>query len=300
MRLEPVYKTSIWAGERLKKIRGLSEEGIGICREVCAYRGSENRIAEGQFQGWTINQVITAHHKELMGDDDTDQLVRVAYMDTVEDLSVQVHPGQRLAEKIGDYEKSESWYIVEADEGAYITAGIHTNDVERLRQEAEKGELESYLVRYPVKKGDFAMIPAGMVHACGKNMLALEIGSFGGITYRLYDYGRGRALDLDKSFEVLNPDLLCEIQHLQEKEENVRRQILQHNLFSVDVADINGCFDLESKNRYHIITCVEHTCSVWYQQEEYPLDYTQTLLIPAMCDKISIKGKARILISYRS
>lgn len=48
IKLEPVYKKSIWAGERLTKIRGLTASGIGISREVCAYQGSENVIAAGR------------------------------------------------------------------------------------------------------------------------------------------------------------------------------------------------------------------------------------------------------------
>ena len=106
IRLEPVYKKAIWAGERLKKIRGLQEDGIGICREVCAYKGSENRVEEGQFKGCRIDQVIADYRRELMGPDDSGQLVRVAYMDTREDLSIQVHPNEDQAERIGDFEKS--------------------------------------------------------------------------------------------------------------------------------------------------------------------------------------------------
>ena len=253
IRLEPVYKKAIWAGERLKKIRGLQEDGIGICREVCAYKGSENRVEEGQFKGCRIDQVIADYRRELMGPDDSGQLVRVAYMDTREDLSIQVHPNEDQAERIGDFEKSESWYILEADPGAYITAGVNCSDKATLRSAAESGDMEQYLVRIPVKAGDFAMIPAGLVHACGKNMLALEVGSFGGITYRLYDYGRGRPLDLDKGMEILDPSLRCELVHTQEKVPGVPRPLVRHRLFSADVLETN------SKTVYFILNLCQQT-----------------------------------------
>ena len=286
IRLEPVYKKAIWAGERLKKIRGLQEDGIGICREVCAYKGSENRVEEGQFKGCRIDQVIADYRRELMGPDDSGQLVRVAYMDTREDLSIQVHPNEDQAERIGDFEKSESWYILEADPGAYITAGVNCSDKATLRSAAESGDMEQYLVRIPVKAGDFAMIPAGLVHACGKNMLALEVGSFGGITYRLYDYGRGRPLDLDKGMEILDPSMRCELVHTQEKVPGVPRPLVHHRLFSADVLDVEGTWTLDGYEGYRVLCCVEGACRIIREGEEYPLPYTKTLLIPASCGPV--------------
>ena len=299
IRLEPVYKKAIWAGARLKKIRGLQEDGIGICREVCAYKGSENRVEEGQFKGCRIDQVIADYRRELMGPDDSGQLVRVAYMDTREDLSIQVHPNEEQAERIGDFEKSESWYILEADPGAYITAGVNCTDKATLRNAAESGDMEQYLVRIPVKAGDFAMIPAGLVHACGKDMLALEVGSFGGITYRLYDYGRGRPLDLDKGMEILDPSLRCELVHTQEKVPGVPRPLVRHRLFSADVLDVEGVWTLDGYEGYRILCCVEGACRIIWDGEEYPLPYTKTLLIPAGCGPVEIRGNARLLMAWK-
>ena len=68
-------------------IISLPEEGIGIAREVCAYKNSENLIAEGEYQGKSIKELIQEHHEELMGRDDSNQLIRAAYIDAIEDLS---------------------------------------------------------------------------------------------------------------------------------------------------------------------------------------------------------------------
>jgi mannose-6-phosphate isomerase len=300
LRLKPVYVKSIWAGSRLRSIRNLSEEGIGISREVCAYKNSENIIAEGEYVGKSIKELIDNNHKELLGDDPQDQLVRVAYIDAVEDLSIQVHPKEKYAKELKDYEKSESWYILEAEEGAYITAGVKINDKEILRQAAENGTLEQYIHRIPVKEGDFALIPAGMLHACGKNMLAIEIGSFGGITYRIYDYGRPRALDLDNSFLILDTALQCEIKHfplLKEPENRVQTGV-EHSLFHVDILDIAEEIEIKSDKYYYILTCVKGNCTIQYDKENYPLSYTETLLIPASTGAVTIKGHCRVLKSY--
>lgn len=143
------------------------------------------------------------------------------------------------------------------------------------------------------------MIPAGLVHACGKNMLALEVGSFGGITYRLYDYGRGRPLDLDKGMEILDPSLRCELVHTQEKVPGVPRPLVRHRLFSADVLDVEESWTLDGYEGYRILCCVEGACRIIREGEEYPLPYTKTLLIPASCGPVEIRGNARLLIAWK-
>jgi mannose-6-phosphate isomerase len=300
LRLKPVYVKSIWAGNRLQRIRNLPEEGIGISREVCAYKNSENIIAEGEYAGKSIKELIDNNHKELMGEGTNDQLVRVAYIDAIEDLSIQVHPKEEYAKELNDYEKSESWYILEAEEGAYITAGTVIEDKNLLRQAAENGTLEQYIRRIHVKEGDFALIPAGMLHACGKNMLAIEIGSFGGVTYRIYDYGRPRPLDLDKSFLILDTALQCGIKHfpLPEVPENNIQTGVEHELFHVDVLDISEEIKIKSGGFYYILTCVKGNCTVECDKESYSLAYTETLLIPASAGELKINGHCRLLKSY--
>lgn len=87
-----------------------------------------------------------------MGRDDSNQLIRAAYIDAIEDLSIQVHPKETDAAILGDYEKSESWYIVDAKEGASIVAGTTTTDKAVLKKAIEEGTLEKYIQRIPVKK----------------------------------------------------------------------------------------------------------------------------------------------------
>lgn len=300
LRLSPVYVKSIWAGERLYNIRGLQEEGIGIAREVCAYKGSENVIENGEYAGLSIKELIDHHHEELMGEDASTQLIRAAYIDAIEDLSVQVHPNEAYAKTVGDYEKSESWYIVEAEEGAYITAGTTIDDKEVLRKAAKDGTLEQYIKRIPVKKGDFALIPAGVLHACGKDMLAIEIGSFGGVTYRLYDYGRPRSLDLERGFEVLDPTLQCTMTShpIDQVRQNKTAVGVDHPLFHVDVIDIADEKEITTDGHYLVLVCVDGECTIEYEHEETLLSYTQTILIPASLERITIRGNARVLKGY--
>lgn len=148
-----------------------------------------------------------------MGNDPERQMVRVAFMDTAEDLSIQVHPDGAMAEVEGDFEKSESWYILEAAEGAYVTAR-HPGDGQGADQEGDP--------RGPAG-GASGPVSGENRRLCDdsgrdgsrlwKGLLALEVGSFGGTTYRLYDYGRGRGLNLEEGLLALKPQLKAGIDH---------------------------------------------------------------------------------------
>lgn len=307
---EPYYLSTIWAGSRLSQIRGLHPEPgkpYGIAREVCAYPGApSNKIAFGPYAGKTLSELIDEHHDEFMGDDPERQLIRMAYMDPVEDLSIQVHPDEAYARRVeDDREKSESWYILEADPGAYVVAGTTTDDVGVLRAAANRDEIDRYARKVPVSEGDFICISCGTMHACGKHMLAIEVGSFGGITYRICDYGRGRELHIDKAFDVLDCSLRPDPVHLGAFDvqgnggKSLSRPGVRHQLFASDVIDVRGSFDVQKGNHYEVVTAVKNGVTVIASGKRYELGYTYSIIIPACIGSYSIEGSGRVLRSYR-
>jgi len=301
--LAPYSVSAIWAGSRLSKIRGAHEAGqIGISREVCAYKGAENVVESGEFEGQSIRDVIENHTVPLMGGDISNQLIRIAYIDTVEDLSLQVHPVEEYARVVeDDYEKAEAWYILDCAEDAYVIAGTTISDADVLKEAALSGALESFMRRIPVKKGDFILIPAGLLHACGKDMLAIEIGSFGGITYRIYDFGRGRELDIEKGFDVLVAGLSAEKKSYPKesfKGDFKKMQGIAHPLFRSDVVDIKGSYKAEKGDYYTIVTVVEGMANLIAEGKNYYIPYTRSVIIPACIRKFEIVGECRILESY--
>lgn len=301
IRLNPVYKQALWADNYISEIRKLPEEKVGIAREVCAYKGSENVIGDGEFAGSKISDIIQSHHSELMGKDDSEQLIRCAYMSSAENLSVQVHMKHTDAEKVGDYEKSESWYVLRAGEGARIMVGVNTDDKDELRRAAENNYLEKYLITQEVREGDFVLIPAGMIHANGADMLVMEVGSYGGITYRLYDYNRGRELDVDRALEVCDTSLRATFTHhpIGKLDSNRIATGVDHSLFHTDVIDVYEEMEVSTEGRYNVLSCVKQSGVVICDGEEYPLNYMQTLLIPACVSSVMIKGACRVLRSYK-
>lgn len=126
------------------------------------------------------------------------------YIFTSEKLSVQVHPDDEAARERGLRRgKSECWYILDAEPGAVLGLGLKEEiSRESLRAAAEEGSIEPLMDWVPVATGDFHFVPAGTVHAIGAGIALLEFQQASDVTYRLYDYGRPRALHLDDAIAV--------------------------------------------------------------------------------------------------
>ncbi len=128
----------------------------------------------------------------------------VKYLFTSEKLSIQVHPNDRQARRVGlPHGKEESWFIVDAEPGALLGLGLKkTVSATKLKTAAILGEIENLIDWKPVKKGDFFHVPAGTIHAIGADVSLVEVQRNVDITYRLFDYGRPRELHLDEAIAV--------------------------------------------------------------------------------------------------
>jgi mannose-6-phosphate isomerase len=131
--------------------------------------------------------------------------VLVKFIFTSERLSVQVHPDDIYARKHEQScGKTEMWHILAAKPGASIAIGFRENvSKEQLRAAVADGSVTDLLNWIPVSAGQTYFTSAGIVHAIGAGVTLCEIQQNSDVTYRLYDYGRGRELHLDKGFEVL-------------------------------------------------------------------------------------------------
>lgn len=120
------------------------------------------------------------------------------WIDAADALSLQIHPRDDhpgLAED--EAGKPESWYIVEADEGAGLYLGLVPGVTRNAMAAAlEKGDgSAAELLRFvPVAPGDFFVLDPGMPHAIGAGITLVEpqFVSPGrrGVTYRYWDWDR--------------------------------------------------------------------------------------------------------------
>jgi mannose-6-phosphate isomerase len=128
----------------------------------------------------------------------------IKFLFTSDKLSVQVHPDDTYARREENSRgKTEMWHILSAQPDSTIALGfkeaLTTNEV---RHAIDQGALDAKLKMLPVKAGDTFFVEAGTVHAIGAGITLCEIQQNSDVTYRLYDYRRGRELHVEKGLAV--------------------------------------------------------------------------------------------------
>jgi mannose-6-phosphate isomerase len=128
----------------------------------------------------------------------------VKFLFANENLSVQVHPDDAYAQiHHGSPGKTEMWHVLAAQNGARIAAGfLEPVTADRFRAAAGDGTIIDLIEWFGAKAGDTFFIPAGTVHAIGAGLTICEIQQPSDITYRIFDYERGRELHLEHALAV--------------------------------------------------------------------------------------------------
>jgi mannose-6-phosphate isomerase len=128
---------------------------------------------------------------------------------TSEPLSVQVHPGDAFARSIGEARgKSEAWYILSAESGSRIALGLDRRlTSEQLRDAIADGSIAKRIAWRQVACGDVVDVPSGSIHAIGAGLVIAEIQQRSDTTFRLFDYGRSRALHIEQAVAVADAGL---------------------------------------------------------------------------------------------
>ena len=204
-RIEPRFVGRVWGYSDLHPWydRVASGEPIG---EVWL-TGDECEAATGPYAGNTLADVFSEAPEAMLGEAaqssaESPLLIKIIF--AREKLSVQVHPDDILAQKYGQPRgKTECWYALEAEPGAQVAAGIKPGvTMKQLAEGIENGTLEDSLNVLPLTRAEMVYVDAGTVHAIWPGSILLETQQNSDITYRMYDYGRGRELHIDKSLEA--------------------------------------------------------------------------------------------------
>ncbi len=132
----------------------------------------------------------------------------VKYLLTREKLSIQVHPDDKAARAAGHRRgKDEAWLVLEAEPDARIGLGLKRDiSPAELRNAIESGSIEALVDWREAKAGDFYYSPAGTIHALGPGLTLVEIQENVDLTYRLFDYGRERELQVDAGVGAARPE----------------------------------------------------------------------------------------------
>lgn len=207
LKLKPAYKDYLWGGRRLAEEYNMSYEGDVLAEAwtLSCHPDGPSVIENGADAGKTLKEYISQNGQEVLGTHCRrfrDFPILVKLIDAKESLSIQVHPSNGFAlSKEGQYGKTEMWYVLDAQEGAFIYYGFKQEiSREEFAERIRNNTLQEVLNQVEVHRGDAFLIESGTIHAIGKGCLIAEIQQNSNVTYRVYDYGRkgkdGRKRDL--------------------------------------------------------------------------------------------------------
>jgi len=199
--LRPEFVERPWGGRDLSPIYPTHrcEEPVG---EVWL-TGDENRVANGPLAGRTLGELCREYGRALVGESarETERFpLLIKFLFPREKLSVQVHPDDEAARRVGQpCGKTECWYVLQADPGAQVALGLNPGVTrQHLERAIREVRAERLLNWIDIHAGEMLYVDAGTVHTIGPGSILVETQQNSDTTYRLYDYGRPRDIHVEQ------------------------------------------------------------------------------------------------------
>lgn len=299
------YIKKVWGGKKLSNYRNDLPKGkIGESWDVSAHKLKLSKVKNGNFAGKSLKELIELHPIQVLGGEITpgEFPLLVKIIDAQRQLSIQVHPNDEYASNhSGESGKTEAWYVIEADNDAYLIIGTKNCSEIEFKKALQNNKISQCVNKVNVEKGDVFFIKAGLLHAIGPGIILAEVQQSSDTTYRVYDYGRGRELHLSKALDVIDFKLYSKKQKgLKIKSDDFDyTYYCLNNKFALDIIEIKEQFEAKGdKERFYILTVVDGEGKIFWGNNELELKKTESVLIPAYSEEFRIEGELKLLKSY--
>ncbi len=299
---EPLYKEVMWGGTQLasKLNRPIPKDGpaIGEAWEICDREGFSSLVANGPLAGTSLHELVSSYGKEFVGHrfNGGHFPLLVKLIDAGKRLSLQVHPNEEACAKIGGgaEPKTEMWYVIAAERGAKIIAGLSGKSTRRqFVENLNSADIEKLLQVFDSYPGDAYFINAGRVHAIGSGNLLLEIQQNSDTTYRISDWGRTdssgkpRQLHIEQAMESIDfmDRTVPRITGASDTTDHNRKYPLINRcpFFRVDdLKLVEDWYDsTDSTASFHLLTAINHPVKVGRDDKITEVPVGSTCLLPA-------------------
>ncbi len=340
-RTVPYFDPGVWGGQWMKEVCNLDTNQSNY---AWSFDGvpEENSILF-DYDGVTFElpamDLVLYQPKELLGEQVYSRFgaefpIRFDFLDTMEgqNLSLQVHPlTEYIKKNFGmSYTQDESYYILDAKEDAHVylglKEGIDKEEMIRDLESAQRKEIvfdaDKYINKFPAKKHDHFLIPAGTCHCSGKNAMVLEISATPYIfTFKLWDWQRlgldglprpiniehgKHVIQWDRTTEWVKEHLVNSIYEVKEEENDckiehtglhelefieTRRYTVKDNSFHKTNGTVNMLNLIDGKSAI-----------IEGDFEPFIVHYAETFIIPASIKEYTIKpydcDEVKVLKAY--
>ena len=315
LKFYPILKQKIWGGTKLAKTLGKQSNApnIGESWELSDVKNNTSIVSNGTLKNTPLNVLLEQQAEAILGVKNykifgTKFPLLIKFIDAKEDLSIQLHPNDKLAkDRHNSFGKTEMWHVLQADKDANLIVGFNQKvDKDKYLQHLENKSLIEILNFDNVQKGDAYFIEVGRVHAIGAGVMLAEIQQTSDITYRVYDWdrvdadGNERELHNHLALDAINFDLKNDFKVDYQKELNISNTMVKCQYFTTNYLHINT--RIEKHNNYDsfiIYICTEGQLDVITDLGKETIHKGETLLIPACIQSFSLSAnQAEVLEVY--
>jgi len=307
IKFQPIYHEKIWGGQRLRTLLNKDfgdQPNCGESWELSGVDGNISVVSNGFLEGNDLNELIEIYMGDLVGDKVYEKFgvefpLLIKFIDANDDLSIQVHPNDKLSkERHNAYGKTEMWYVVGAEDGALINSGFNQElDREKYLDYFNSGKLMDLLHFDEVTAGDVFFIPAGRVHAIGKGCLVAEIQQTSDVTYRIFDYnrkddkGNERELHTELALDAIDFSYSEEYKTKYSVETNVPTELATCKYFTTNLLEFNHELekDYNAIDSFVIYMTMEGSFEIVTEGGTETVTTGETVLLPAMLESIQLK-----------
>lgn len=316
-KFQPILKSTIWGGEKIVPYKQIAsgQTQVGESWELSSVKGNESVVAGGPEAGTTLPGLIARHGAALLGKANFERFgeefpLLIKFIDARQDLSIQVHPDDRLAwERHKSKGKTEMWYVVDADKGARLRSGF-AKQVTPAQYEAsvEDNTITDILAEYEIHPGDLFFLPAGRVHSIGAGAFIAEIQQTSDITYRIYDFnrkdadGNTRELHTELAKGAIDYTVLPDYRTRYAAAKDTEVELVSCPYFDTSLYDLTQehALDLAALDSFVVVICMEGRGTLVDDRgETVAVHQGETVLVPASTQGLRFvpEGSMKLLTS---
>ena len=320
LRFNPIFRRYLWGGRRLADVlnKPIGLESCAESWEIVDHNDSQSVVTDGKLSGSTLTDLIKSHPDELLGPAVSAQIsnpsiplqlrnrfpLLLKFLDAHRALSVQVHPDDKLAATLDppDLGKTEAWYVMHAEPGAKIYAGLKEGiTAKMLRLAIENDFTEEALHSFEPVAGDCVYIRAGTMHAIGAGLLIAEIQQSSDTTFRVFDWnrtddqGQPRPLHIEPSIQATNFELgpinpVCSKDNASNSPGTTLIECEKFVLRRWTIEKTNQLIEIGGDERFHILAVVKGSVVVENDPSQQAAETGQTLLLPAAVGRTAVSA----------
>lgn len=313
LKFHPILKERLWGGTKLKEVlhKPITSDITGESWELSTVSGDVSVVSNGDLVDTSLTTLIDKFPEALLGKSVVARFgkefpILIKFIDAKQDLSIQLHPNDELAQKRhNSFGKTEMWYVMDADEGAELIVGFNKNVTkEEYSKSLEEDTLLDLLNYEPVKEGDTFFIHTGKIHAIGSGVMLAEIQQTSDVTYRVFDFnrkdkaGNHRELHTQMALDAMDYNKKDDFKVAYDTTSDYANTMVDSPYFKTNFLNLSKDFEQDTTTRdsFTIFMCVGGSAQVETNEGVVNIHKGETVLVPAMVNYIRVKtDNARLL-----